>query len=75
MDLKDVGDLGVLVNRLQAIILFYKNSIKKVLEAFDLSKDTFNRCCKNLTSMGPRRSYEDKNPSRSKLNEKKSHIK
>ncbi len=47
IDLKEIGDLGVAENRVQAIISAYKNEVKKVLEVLDLSRDTLHRWCVN----------------------------
>jgi transposase len=74
MDLKDLGNLGVVGNRLQAIISAYKNGVKKVLEVLDLSRDTFNRWCKDYKEHGIEGLMNDKKPPRSKLNEEQKGI-
>ncbi len=71
IDLKEIGDLGVAANRVQAIISAYKNGVKKVL---DLSRDTLHRWCVNYKKDGLEGLMNDRKPSRSKLTEKQKSI-
>ena len=52
MDLKDIEDLGVAENRLQAIISAYKNGVKNVVEVLDLSRNTLHQWCKDYKEHG-----------------------
>ncbi len=69
IDLKEIGDLGVAANRVQAIISAYKNGVKKVLEVLDLRRDTLHRWCVNYKKDGLEGLMNDRKPSRSKLTE------
>ena len=74
IDLKEIGDLGVAANRVQAIISAYKNEVKKVLEVLDLSRDTLHRWCVNYKEDGLEGLMNDRKPSRSKLTEEQKSI-
>lgn len=72
--LKDIGQVGIVANRLKAIIAGFDHGIKDVCKVYGISRDTMNRWMKIFKEEGVSGLENDSKPSRSKLNEEEKRL-